>query len=658
MLGIVENSKRKRFSQENEIRRSQLITPFGTGAITDIMNRSVIVAESAFWNNKTVEENTFYDNRLLDAMNAAAFIEPPVGINQSTVAVKTFPSWYFSPSKQRDLKPIWAWRKMLSSTRDQKEFDASPFHWLYLEPGKSRRVKVKLVPVRIVCVCSAGHVQDFPWHEWVHGQQKEVSPTGIHNLKLKNIGNTGTIGDVVVVCSCGERRSLRGIFQEGKGASNFNQLGVKCHGKYGWKLKDDPEPCNEQLKPMMRNSNSLYFPNLVTSVNIPFEKNRKLEQLQSASEYKTIMRSLEEYSGISEKRDALDEKWAKPSLENIAASLYPEKDAEKRLQDVKQQIVDSLDSENIDGTKITDSEYRYEEYQVLMGEKSYRKDSHRFDIHTYNQSEFQNSSKIIDLFQQITLVNQMEVVDILKSFSRIRPIESSTILEQENSERVEQGKIDSLNIVEVSLRRDNKFVGLRNHGEGIFVALNSEKLAAWRKKISGTSFEHRILMKESSLGLNDYTQQFVDPIYYLLHTLSHLLIKELSFNSGYSSSALKERIYYGDESKGISMNGILIYTSSADSEGTLGGLVRQGLPKNFFKMVKAALEKARWCSYDPTCIESDGQGRNSLNLAACHACSLVSETSCERMNLFLDRGMLVGTLESPHEGYFDSIINS
>ena len=100
------------------------------------------------------------------------------------------------------------------------------------------------------------------------------------------------------------------------------------------------------------------------------------------------------------------------------------------------------------------------------------------------------------------------------------------------------------------------------------------------------------------------------------------------------------------------MYGILIYTSSSDSEGTLGGLVKQGVPEKFFDLLNAALEKAKWCSFDPVCIESESQGRDSLNGAACHACSLISETSCEKMNVFLDRSVLIGSLEEPELGFF------
>ncbi len=137
----------------------------------------------------------------------------------------------------------------------------------------------------------------------------------------------------------------------------------------------------------------------------------------------------------------------------------------------------------------------------------------------------------------------------------------------------------------------------------------------------------------------------------MIHTLSHLLIKELSLNSGYSASSLQERIYFSREDN-FEMYGILLYTSSNDSQGTLGGLVKQGVPENLFSLISSAIEKAKWCSFDPICIETDGQGRDSLNAAACHACSLVSETSCEKMNVYLDRRTIIGTLEQPEIGFF------
>ena len=101
------------------------------------------------------------------------------------------------------------------------------------------------------------------------------------------------------------------------------------------------------------------------------------------------------------------------------------------------------------------------------------------------------------------------------------------------------------------------------------------------------------------------------------------------------------------------MQGILIYTASGDSEGTLGGLVRQGEPDRLRATIRRALDRARWCSSDPICIESPGQGSDNANLAACHGCTLLPETSCETGNRHLDRGLLVGTPEDPSIGFFD-----
>ncbi|WP_164848057.1 DUF1998 domain-containing protein [Lacticaseibacillus hulanensis] len=643
-------------SEENQIRRSQLITPFGTGALTDIKNRSVMVADSDFWDAETVDANSFYDNRLQQAMHAEGFIEPPAGTQQDTVSVKTFPSWYFSP-KTRELRSIWSWERLLPGTntsdRLHQQFEREPFH-LWLNEKTSKRVHIDLIPVRIVCACANGHVQDFPWYEWAHSSGSVKKDVTKHVLMLKNIGGSGTIGDMWVSCCCGKSRSLRGIFSDFAG-DTLKKIGVTCRGQFGWEQKNISHSCNALIKPMMRNSNSLYFPNVEKSVNIPLKENATLEQIQSTAGFLELENALSQYSDVSARRKALYEPWSRSALLKISSNIYGSDESEEHLEAIRSRIVDYQGFHD-SGESISETDYRREEYAVLMGEKEYREDTDRFDMRSIGTDEFPNNIKTAALFDRITLVNQLEVVSILKSFSRIRPIESQWMIDQEGSERSEEGKGQKAAIKEVSLKRtDGRYVGLRNRGEGIFVSLDKHNISEWRKRIKKTNFENRIIRKISKVS-SDYEQEYIDPAYYLIHTLSHLVIRELSFASGYSSSALQERIYYSDGNDDEQMCGFLIYTSSSDSEGTLGGLVRQGLPSNFFEMLKGAIEKARWCSFDPTCIESNGQGRNSLNLAACHACALVSETSCERMNLFLDRGVLIGTLEHPEYGFFSETL--
>jgi hypothetical protein len=137
----------------------------------------------------------------------------------------------------------------------------------------------------------------------------------------------------------------------------------------------------------------------------------------------------------------------------------------------------------------------------------------------------------------------------------------------------------------------------------------------------------------------------------LLHTLSHMIIAELALESGYSASSIRERLYCLTNAEGAANRlGILIYTSTSDSEGSLGGLVRLGAPERLEGLLDRAIESARWCSNDPLCAEVDavaGQGSGGLNLAACHCCSLLPETSCELFNVMLDRTLLVGGKDFP-----------
>jgi hypothetical protein len=100
------------------------------------------------------------------------------------------------------------------------------------------------------------------------------------------------------------------------------------------------------------------------------------------------------------------------------------------------------------------------------------------------------------------------------------------------------------------------------------------------------------------------------------------------------------------------MYGVQMYTASGDSEGSLGGLVRQGEKNRIEDTICDAIRNAAWCSSDPVCIQSLGQGPESLNLAACHNCALLPETCCECGNRLLDRGVVVGSLEDKDIGFF------
>ena len=216
---------------------------------------------------------------------------------------------------------------------------------------------------------------------------------------------------------------------------------------------------------------------------------------------------------------------------------------------------------------------------------------------------------------------------------------------------------DDSGFVDAKEAETNWYPAYEVRGEGIFIEFNQADIDNW---ISS----HPEVVERAQRLNDNYAASFIGknhprtitPKFVMLHTLSHLLISQLSFECGYSIASLSERLYCAEESDGKQMSGIFIYTASGDSEGTLGGLVRQGRADAFPRVIKKAVASALTCSNDPVCILSRGQGRDSLNLAACHACGLLPETCCEERNAFLDRGVIVGTFENRNIGFWNDIL--
>ena len=180
-------------------------------------------------------------------------------------------------------------------------------------------------------------------------------------------------------------------------------------------------------------------------------------------------------------------------------------------------------------------------------------------------------------------------------------------------------------------------------GEGIFIKFNEDALHAWES--TEEVLDHiKTLQDHHDSWANRLSRptEVIEPRFVLLHTLAHLLINRLVFECGYGSSSLRERLYV-TAGKDAPMSGILIYTAAGDAEGTMGGLVRLAEPSSLGEIIVNALDEAQWCSSDPICSESasEGQGPDSLNLAACHCCSLLPETSCEKFNTLLDRSLFI-----------------
>ena len=253
------------------------------------------------------------------------------------------------------------------------------------------------------------------------------------------------------------------------------------------------------------------------------------------------------------------------------------------------------------------------------------------------------------MIDNIFAVKRLREILALKGFRRIKPEGPET-----NASEDEQRDFIGYRQNDCTPLSDEKLDWLpavELLGEGIFISLNEERLEAWEKSQEKYYDNLKKRLAESIIVCDNFS-----PRYVFLHTLSHLLIRQLTMECGYSGASIKERIYSTYPESNCKRAGILLYTASSDTDGSLGGLVRNAEPDNITPIFKKMLQEASWCSSDPVCMDSKGQGFDSLNYAACHACALLPETSCEMRNCLLDRGAVVGSIHDRGRGYFSSLL--
>ena len=260
---------------------------------------------------------------------------------------------------------------------------------------------------------------------------------------------------------------------------------------------------------------------------------------------------------------------------------------------------------------------------------------------------------LVPWLESVTAVNRLREVKAYCGFTRIKPVSAGmdqipTLLEHHD-------------VASIWSRRPEWLPAVELRGEGIFLRLREEAIASWLEVDRGASVRAAEIDRVLSATSSQRGQQkpyTVTPRLLLVHSLSHVLLRKLSAVCGYSTASLSERLYVSDGGTAtMPMAGILIYTASADSDGSLGGLSSQALvPGQFERLALAAVRDAQWCGSDPVCIETSPRvAAERISGASCHSCLLLPETSCERYNHDLDRVMLVGDGTGHVRGAFASI---
>jgi len=500
----------------------------------------------------------------------------------------------------------------------------------------------KSVQVRFVAACVDGHIQDFPWWEWL---LQTPTPQKRGRLRMITSGSASLAG-VKIVCEeessdirSIESRTLTGAFGFELGEpSPLSKFDIRCRGDnpaLGIPSANRPSPqCGKDLYPLLRGGSNVYFARIASSIYIPLVDSSVREEVLEILEDPTVRNFLSLMAQATP-----DRKVSSDAARVVLQTYYPQ--SQIRVEELAEAANRRFAGEHAERKSIitTDSKeqaFRREEYNVFRSDvqQGYPKTNLLIGSEAVGGYE----PFVADYFERVSLVHKLRETRVFVGFSRIFP--ESTL-----SEALQRNLL--------SRQPKDWLPGVVVRGEGIFIQFREARLAEWLGKY-GEQLIRRISPIRATLdqlrGRRHQQPREITPRFVVLHTLSHLLINQLIYECGYGSASLRERLYCSDGQN--PMAGVLIYTAAGDSEGTMGGLVRMGRPGRLEGVIRRALEKARWCSTDPVCIESRGQGPDSCNLAACHSCALLPETSCEEQNRLLDRALVVGSLSSRDLGLF------
>ncbi|BBX27438.1 DUF1998 domain-containing protein [Mycolicibacterium alvei] len=464
------------------------------------------------------------------------------------------------------------------------------------DPNEARckEDNIDLTPFRLMSACRNGHVSEFPVFSWLHKGQYDKSSGDEHRMELNVLGRTSSLADLVLECSCGvQSRSLDGAI----GAGSLIDFG-KCKGLRPWLGPDTNEECDEYPRAVQRGASNVWFPAVRSSISIP--------------PYSiAIAKFVDKHWEMVKDPAAV----IPPVLAGLAAMSKGRFSVDQITREIERRRGEAEGDEEISEAKL-----RADEYKALVeGREEESLDSDFVCLRRDVPDGFES------LISDVRKVTRLREVRALQGFTRLDGAPDPSGPAQK--------------LCALSPKHEHWLPAIEVIGEGVFLAFRRDALEEW----AGGEFaqrRRRILQKAADRAAADYGRPPapVDIIKVAIHTLSHIIIDQLSLDAGYPASALRERLFVNDK-----VAGLLIYTASSDSAGSLGGVASMAETEHLGAALREGLQRLSWCSSDPVCIESAGSGADGLNLAACHACVLAPETSCEMNNSYLDRALLFGT---------------
>ncbi len=602
------------------LRRDSLISPWGIGSIVPFPHdESLMVAGIDTWFNDSniqyMNDFEIIDERLSKRLHGKRFILPPdyreykqdPNHPEMKIPAVRFPLWHYCPVCGNMEKAGTAGDKMQCSGDERKGKET------YCSKKKAAKQKLPyMIPERFVAICEQGHIEDFPIMEWVHTKSKVQIKDGCKLVRSTG-GSSSSLAGIRYVCTCGASATMNGAFNN----DSLNRIKYFCHGNMPWLGTTCECTGNKKLTVVQRGGTNVWYPIIISSVYIPWIPKKKNENTKQC-----IEKGIQKHKSSTTKGIEL-EKLIRNYVNNYI-DFVGDKDIDVEI--AVEEIINALEPPKKKEKEQTEDEYRMQEFEVLTQTAGEPKEELYVENH-----ETAGLYTNVPYLKSISLVHKLRETRVFTGFTRLSP--------------------NSTNIAPISIQEKDWFPAVMNSGEGIMLQFDPYQLQKWA---SSADVIRRCKIIEENIKNSSNRVDNINPIYILLHTFAHCIITSLSNESGYANASIREKIYCTKtKQQDLSdMTGILIYTASGDSEGSLGGLVRQGRPGYIENVINRALNDARWCAADPVCIQSTGQGQDGCNLAACHNCTLLPETSCENQNKLLDRGLLIGTLDNESIGFF------
>lgn len=604
------NTRKLGSGKSYSLRMGQMFGPYSVGAIYPCdANTTVMIAGLDAYEQQVNKGDleTIADSRLKRYVGVNRLYAPPVddGHHGGFVPALRFPNWLYCPRCGQ------MQYKKSTNVSTQIRCEAC---------SKKYKHDIKLVPERFVVVCPHGHIDNFPVMQWVHNGTDIDPKSREHVVSRRTMGGSTTMGDIVYQCTCGARKSLHGANRP----EGLNKIGYHCSGRQPWLNRISRQQCScdgKDLRVVIMGATNVCYPDVVSSVLIPDALDERVKKV--ADEQFTMMLEFD-------RKDDLD-----AALSLIASMGRVDPEDLRLAYQRKKTEGDSGQSE---------IEYLHDEYLTLRDPKIRK--SGEFVGRAVNPNEYE-SPLIRNYIAGVSLIDTLTVTRALVGFTRLNP-EYNDLKSMEERRR------------ELSRKRLDWTLANQTVGEGVFVEFDQSVLEEWCARLEVAA---RIEVMQENLNnaikSRNAKPREINPLFVAIHTFSHIVLLGISEVCGYSAASLRERVYcqaYLEDGaeEFEDMHGVLIYTASASGDGSLGGLVRSGEPGRFEEILNNSMQKATWCSDDPVCIESRGQGLDSCNLAACYNCALVPETACENGNRFLDRALIVGTFDMPTTGLFSA----